>query len=254
MRGVRLAVFGAATALAFLVLSFPSEVGAQDLVPVAEASHFDHLTVILALLALPLLAIVVTSFVKVSIVLAILRSAIGVRGVPPGYVIFALSFVLTAFIMAPVGSEVIERVSTALETGDEPARSEFEQVAAAAEAGSEPIRDFLSAHSDDSDLQLIVSLDAERRSLGTDEIDAGNLLILAPAFLLSELKEAFLIGFLLLLPFLVLDLVIANILTSLGMVMVQPSAVSLPFKLLLFVLVDGWALLVKGLIQSYWVT
>lgn len=244
----------AGIALSVLVVFVPAIVWSQELSPVPEASHFDHVTIILALLALPLLAIVVTSFVKVSIVLAILRSAIGVRGVPPGYVIFALSFVLTAFIMAPVGSSVIEEVTSAVQTVEGEPLSEFEQVAAAAEAGSGPIRAFLTTHSDDGDLALILSLDAERRTLEPTEIDADSLLILAPSFLLSELKEAFLIGFLLLLPFLVLDLVIANILTSLGMVMVQPSAVSLPFKLLLFVLVDGWALLVKGLVQSYWVT
>ena len=120
-------------------------------------------------------------------------------------------------------------------------------------AGLEPLRAFLEQHCHDSDRGLFVEIEAQRSGVAPDEIRADGLLILMPAFVLSELKEAFLIGFLIFLPFLVIDLVISNILVSVGLTALRPAAVSLPFKLLLFVLVDGWLLLVKGLVESYMV-
>ena len=236
------------------LLACPATALAQvDTTPAQVAEHEWGL-IILTIIVLPIIAIMVTSFVKISIVLAILRSAIGARGVPPGYVIFGLALILTAFVMAPVGSRMYEEASYVLEA--EPAATysgDLDRMSSAITAGLEPLRAFLEQHCHDSDRGLFVEIEAQRSGVAPDEIRADGLLILMPAFVLSELKEAFLIGFLIFLPFLVIDLVISNILVSVGLTALRPAAVSLPFKLLLFVLVDGWLLLVKGLVESYMV-
>ena len=235
-----------------VLMMFPSTVLAQ-----AESAHQPMVAhewglLIMALIALPIVAIMVTSFVKISIVLAILRSAIGARGVPPGYVIFGLALILTVFVMAPVGSRMYEEASEALSPENiDPDAGEMDRVTSAMTAGIEPLRQFLDRHCHDSDRDLFLEIDAQRNGVTVDQIRADGLLVLMPAFVLSELKEAFLIGFLIFLPFLVIDLVISNILVSLGLTALRPAAVSLPFKLLLFVLVDGWLLLIKGLVESY---
>jgi flagellar biosynthesis protein FliP len=204
---------------------------------------------------LPALLVVLTAFAKVFVVLGIFRSALGANGVPPTLVIFGLSVLLTLFIMAPVVEQMWSRAEAAWETEDQPpplpgeeAPAQWRLAVAGLSAAAEPLRDFLRHHAHAPDVALFEELSGDRPA-PTDA--TGELLVLMPAFALSELKEAFQMGFLILIPFLIIDLVIANILMSLGMQTLNPTSVSLPFKLLLFVLVDGWVLLAEGLVTSY---
>lgn len=210
--------------------------------------------VILALLALlPFFLIMVTSFVKIAVVLSILRTAIGVQQAPPNQVITGLAIVLSIYIMAPVGLEAFNAVEPVLVEMEE---GEFDGgVTEYLEIGtkiSAPIKKFLMKHADPTERQLLYELALELRPPEQrDSVTSEDLLIAIPAFVLTELKEAFTIGFVLFVPFIIVDLVVANILLSLGMHMLSPTTVSLPFKLLLFVLVDGWYLVIKGLILGY---
>lgn len=207
---------------------------------------------------LPFLLLMLTSFVKVSVVLSILRSAIGGGQVPPASIVTGLAVILTLYIMAPTaermgralaadGQGPADGVAALLERIDGPSAA-----IAALDRVKEPLRAFLLAHGDLRERATFLSLAREMRSpperAGVVERD---FLVLAPAFVVSELRRAFEIGFLLFLPFLIVDLVIANLLVALGMQSLSPALVSLPFKLLLFVLVDGWHLVARGLVQSY---
>jgi type III secretion protein R len=225
------------------------------------------LAALAALAALPLLLVVVTSFVKIAVVLGILRNALGIPGVPPAAVMMGVTVVLTAFIMAPVGLAMVQAGEQALAEAPPEAppppdgapappggalnegTASWDQISAVAAATVEPLRAFLSSHAHPDETALFVDL--SRHGGSTEAMAADDLLVLAPAFVVSELREAFEIGFLLFVPFLVLDLVVANILLGLGMPMLSPTAVSLPFKLLLFVVVDGWTLIAQGLVASY---
>lgn len=202
-----------------------------------------------ALLAAPVVAIMVTSFAKIAVVLAVLRAAIGVRGLPPSYVIFGLAAVLSAFIMAPVGTNMAEGASAAMAQNE--TSSEWERLSVAASGGVVPLQGFLAANTHGSELTLFAELRAAQTDVPIDRVDQTSLTLLVPAFVTTELKEAFLIGLLLFLPFLVIDLVVGGVLVSLGMDNLRTSAVAIPFKLLLFVLVDGWILLFQGLVQGY---
>jgi type III secretion protein R len=195
----------------------------------------------------------VTSFVKVAVVLSILRTAIGAQQVPPNQVITGLAIVLTVYIMAPVGLDIYQEVEPYLQAHEQGTLdtgiSAIQEMSATA---LEPLRAFLVKHADPHDRLLLHELAIELRSPEQREaLGAEDLIILIPAFVISELKEAFVIGFILFVPFIIIDLVIANILLSLGMHMLSPTTISLPFKLLLFVLVDGWYLVVKGLVLGY---
>jgi len=215
--------------------------------------------VTVALVALgPVLLVMVTSFVKVSVVLALTRNAIGAPEVPPTLVVTGLSILLTIFIMAPVARDAYAALEAAppVTATAGPPRTLAEQVvppdarpwldAAARAAG--PVRTFLEKHAHAADRAAFADL---ATSLGGRKVADDDLLVLAPAFVTSELTEAFAIGFLLLLPFLVLDVVTGLSLTALGMNQVPVAAVSLPLKLLLFVAIDGWRLLAAGLIKGY---
>ena len=201
----------------------------------------------IALLALvPCAILFLTCFVKIVVVLAVLRSGFGGKAIPPKSVTFGLALVLTLFVMAPVG----ERVWKAMEPGL--AKGDATSLASAVKAGAEPLREWLGAHVPEREKQSFADLarklrpESERASVTEHDLD-----VLAPAFLISELTAAFAIGFLLLLPFLVVELVVANILAVLGMHSLDARAVSLPFKLLLFVVADGWHLLARGLVLGY---
>ena len=206
-----------------------------------------------ALSLAPFLIMLITSFTKIVVVLGLLKNAIGTQQVPPTNVITGLAMVLTIFVMAPVGRDVYDRVS-----GLQGGREMFSQgtvsfMFEASRQGREPVRDFLIKHSHDKDRALFVEL-ARRMARSPEEaaeITPRDFQVVIPAFVISELKEAFLIGFLLYIPFIVIDMTVSNILMSLGMMMLSPVTVSLPFKLLLFVLVDGWYIIVKGLVLSY---
>jgi len=207
------------------------------------------LVIVLGALSLaPFVLIMLTSFVKISVVLSILRNAIGTQNIPPNQVITGLSFVLTIFIMVPVAQQMYESAGSINETNFIFSEASVKSLYEAAQAGKEPLRNFLIRHSHDRDRILFMELGA---GLGEQRPTAQDFQVVIPAFVTSELKEAFQIGFLIFIPFLVVDMVIANILLSMGMMMLSPVIISLPFKLLLFVLVDGWFLIVRGLVLSY---
>jgi type III secretion protein R len=208
-----------------------------------------------ALSLIPFAFLMVTSFVRISVVLSILRSAIGTPSVPPTQVLTGLAMVLSIAVMAPTGERIYAAIAPTLGMAAGAELTSGETIAAletAADRGKEPLRDFLLKHTGAGDrasfhaLAVKMRTPAERASI-TDR-DFG---VIVPAFVTSELRRAFQIGFLLFIPFLVVDMVIANLLLALGMHMLSPTTVSLPFKLLLFVLADGWNLVIKGLLESY---
>lgn len=201
----------------------------------------------LAFAGLGVLALLMlTCFVKIAVVLAVLRSAFGGRAIPPAGIMTGLALVLTFFVMAPVGERAGRAMAPAWGRGD------AASLAAAASAGSEPLRDFLLQHGSARERQSFLELQRSLRPPAEREaVSERDLTVLAPAFIVGELRAAFAIGFLLLLPFLILELVVANVLTALGMHTLEARAVSLPFKLLLFVLADGWHLIARGLVLGY---
>ncbi len=208
------------------------------------------LVVALALVSLlPFVFMGVTAFVKISTVLQIVRSAIGAQSVPSNTVIMALATALTLIAMAPVGQRILDRV-TPLVTGK--AQDTTVLIEKGIEAVREPMREFLENNASEKERARFFAVaknarpEAERGKVGQ-----GDLSVLVPAFVVTELTEAFAIGFLVYLPFLVIDLVVANVLLALGMQMLNPTQVSLPFKLLLFVAIDGWGLLAQALVAGY---
>jgi type III secretion protein R len=215
------------------------------------------LVLMVALTALglaPFVLLMVTSFVKISVVLSIVRSALGTQQIPPTQVITGLAIILTVYIMAPVGQAMF-RAADAGDVTQEGGLMDAKSVdvlLTAASRAKEPLRDFLLKKVTNKDRTLFYSLALKLRKpedrVGIAEKD---FLVLVPSFVVSELKEAFQIGFLLFVPFLVIDMVVANILLALGMQMLSPTTISMPFKLLLFVLVDGWYLIAKGLVVGY---
>jgi type III secretion protein R len=224
---------------------FPS--GSQLLDSSWAGSPVPMMALLGAMALLPFAVLMLTSFSKIAVVLSIARSALGSQQVPPTTVLTGLALVLSLHVMAPVLSDSWREGKQAFSA----AHSADEMVQAAAKA-SLPWRAFLSRHAHESDRALF--FDLARRLRGDEraaEIAPEDLAVTLPAFVISELKEAFQVGFLVFLPFLVLDMVIANLLLALGMQSLSPSSVSLPFKLLLFVAVDGWRLLAEGLVLSY---
>jgi type III secretion protein R len=197
----------------------------------------------------PLLVVTMTSFLKIAIVLSLVRNALGVQQAPPNLAIYALALLLTVYVMAPVGNEIGKVVSINETTSQNisiPAL--LDQV----RKGGEPVRKFLVANS--SRDQRNFFLDRARQMWPAEYVaDAKpeDFLIATPAFVVSELTSAFQVGFLLYMPFIVIDLVISNILMAMGMMMVSPVTISLPLKLFLFVMVDGWSRLIHGLVQTY---
>ncbi len=213
------------------------------------------LVVALALVSLlPFVFMGVTAFVKISTVLQIVRSAIGAQQVPSNTVIMALATALTLIAMAPVGQRILDRV-TPIATSATQGKAAPETsvlIEKGVEAVREPLREFLVKNASEKERARFFAVakgarpEAERARVGADD-----LTVLVPAFVVTELTEAFAVGFLLYLPFLVIDLVVANVLLALGMQMLNPTQVSLPFKLLLFVAIDGWGLLAQALVAGY---
>ncbi len=208
------------------------------------------MVVVLGALALaPFVLIMLTSFVKIAVVLSILRNALGTQQVPPSTVITGLAFVLTLFVMSPVAERMYEAAGGVPETREIFSQASVKAVFEASKLAKEPLREFLLKHAHDKDRILFMELAA--RLDGGEPPDREDFRVLIPAFVTSELKEAFQIGFLLFVPFIVVDMVVANVLLAMGMQMLSPVIISLPFKLLLFVIVDGWYLVVRGLVLSY---
>jgi type III secretion protein R len=204
----------------------------------------------LSILALaPFLVMMMTSFLKFVVVLYILRSAIGLQQAPPAIAINGLAIILTMYVMAPVGIAVFDKFNSYNVQIDD---FQNPKVFIALGESIEPLKDFLFKHSTKNERYFFVQT---TKKLWPPEMSKGvtekDLLILVPSFLMSELKTAFQIGFLVYLPFIVIDLVISSILLSMGMIMMSPVMISMPFKILLFVMADGWTRLIHSLVMSY---
>lgn len=196
----------------------------------------------LTVLALiPSILIMTTSFTRIVIVLSCLRNAIGLQQTPPNQVLIGIALFLSMFIMSPVIGEINDKAYQPYERG------EITQ-AQAMEVAVVPLREFMLKNTNSQDLNLFLELGDYEQPESYDEI---STFVIIPAFITSELKRAFLIGFLLYLPFLVIDMVVSSTLMSLGMVMLPPTLISLPFKLMIFVLVDGWGMVVKSMVMSF---
>lgn len=190
---------------------------------------------------IPTFLILTTSFTRILISLSFTRNAIGTQQTPPNQVLLGLALFLSLFIMRPVFTEVAEEALVPF-LEEEITREE------AFDRGAVPIRDFMLTHTRQADLDLFISLSGDDAPETPDDVPLTTLI---PAFTISELRTAFTIGFLIFIPFLIIDLVVASILMSMGMFMLSPVMVSLPFKLLLFVLVDGWYLVVESLVTGF---
>ncbi|MGY9047886.1 flagellar biosynthesis protein FliP [Puniceibacterium antarcticum] len=202
-----------------------------------------QLIALITLLSLaPGIAMMVTCFPFVVTVLAILRQAIGLQQSPPNMLIVSLALFLTYFVMEPV-------FLTAYDNGIEPLLNEQIDVQEALKRGLEPFRVFMAARTDPDTFAAMADLRPDAR--GTRLDPQANLSVLVPSFMLSEIARAFQVGFLIFLPFLIIDLVVAAVLMSMGMMMVPPAIVSLPFKLAFFVIADGWSLIASSLVRSY---
>jgi flagellar biosynthesis protein FliP len=189
----------------------------------------------------PAILVMVTSFTRIVVVLSLLRTAIGLQTAPPNAVVVSLALFLTAFVMGPAFQNAYSQAVQPLVAGQIQPQEAFER-------GAVPFRGFMLKNVREKDLALFMDLAKEERPTSADAV---GLRILVPAFMISELRRAFEIGFLLFVPFLVIDLVIASVLMSMGMMMLPPVVVSLPFKLIFFVLVDGWSLVAGSLVQSF---
>lgn len=212
-----------------------------------EFSPSSALITVILLAIAPFVAVMVTSFTKIVVVLSLLRSALGVQQVPPNLVLNGLALVLTIYVMYPVSSAMMAKIENLDEIG-----TSTERLFAAVETAKEPLREFLVKHSDTREREFF--LRTVQKMIADDEaatLSAEDFIVIIPAFTISELTAAFQIGFLIFLPFIVVDMVISNILLAMGMMMLSPTIISLPFKLLLFVLIDGWAKLAHGLVLSY---
>ncbi len=200
------------------------------------------LALMTALTVLPALLLMMTAFTRIVIVLGILRQAIGAGQTPPNQVLLGLSLFLTFFVMTPV----ISRIN---ETAVQPYSAGTLEASAALERAVVPLKQFMLRQTRESDIATFVRISGGTGFATPDDVP---LTLLVPAFLTSELKTAFLIGFLLYIPFVIIDLVVASVLMSMGMMMLSPVLISLPFKLMLFVLVDGWSLVVGTLASSFY--
>ena len=210
----------------------------------SESGALSNTVLIIIMLTIgsvaPGIMLLMTSFTRFIVVLGLTRNAIGVQTIPPSQVLIGLAMFLTIFAMGPVFSAINEDAVQPLLQG------EIGQ-AEALEAGYEPLREFMLAQTRQDDLRLFMDMSGQPKPETDAEISATTLI---PAFVISELRTAFVIGFMIFVPFLVIDLIVAAVLMSMGMVMLPPVFISLPLKLLLFVLVDGWALLIGSVVES----
>ncbi|WP_426349147.1 flagellar type III secretion system pore protein FliP [Alloiococcus sp. CFN-8] len=238
--------------VALLVLTKIAPVKAESLIelpdltggdsPSAYVSNIRLMLLLTVLTLLPSFIIMMTSFTRIIVTFSFLKGAIGVQQSIPNQIFIGLALFLTIFIMAPVYNEINTEALV-------PFMNEEINQQEAMERASAPIRRFMLTQTRDKDLELFVELS----EVSEEELTMENipLHIVVPAFIISELKTAFQIGFLLYIPFLIIDLVVASVLMSMGMFMLQPTIISLPFKLLLFVMVDGWNIMVESIIKSF---
>jgi flagellar biosynthetic protein FliP len=236
----------------FLMTGFVSEseaipfpnitLGVEDADNPEKVSSALQILVLLTILTLaPAILIMTTSFARIIIVLSFLRQAMGTQQTPPTQILIGLALFLTMFIMGPVWSEINEG---ALKPYMEEELGQFE----ALKLAEIPIKRFMLNHTREKDLSLFINLSEDKSPESKEDVSIQTIV---PAFIISELKTAFQIGFLIYIPFLILDMVVASILLSMGMMMLPPVLISLPFKLMLFVMVDGWYLTVGSLMKSF---
>jgi len=208
----------------------------------STANRLIQLVALITILSLaPSILVMFTSFTRIVVVLSFLRSALGIQQTPPNSVLISLALFLTAFIMMPTLQTIYDNAIHPLVTED---ITEME----ALDRATGPVRDFMLGHVREQDLRLFLDLSKSGPVATPEETPMRSLI---PAFMISELRRAFEIGFLLFLPFIIIDMVVASVLMSMGMLMLPPIMISLPFKLIFFVLVDGWYLVAGSLVQSY---
>jgi len=236
-----LLVSSAALAQSLGVPGLDIRIDAAKAKPEEVATALKILAVLTALTLAPAALVVMTAFTRIIVVLAMLRMAIGMQETPPNSVLVSLALFLTLFTMQPVLSQIDSQAFQPYVAG----KMGFER---AAEAGLQPLREFMIRQTRETDLMLMLDVSQAPAPQDVDEVRTVHLV---PAFMLSELKTAFQIGFIIFLPFLLLDVVVSSILMSMGMLMVPPMMISLPLKLLMFVLIDGWNLVVKALLGSF---
>jgi flagellar biosynthetic protein FliP len=207
-----------------------------------EVSTALQILLVLTILSVaPAILLMTTGFTRIVIVLSFVRQAMGTQSAPSNQIVVGLALFLTFFVMAPVFNKINEQALQpyfAQEISQEQALNEAQQ----------PMRDFMFSQVSEADLQLLVDISHSPQPENQDDISTFTLI---PAFMLSELKRAFQMGFLLFVPFLMIDMIVASVLMAMGMMMLPPVVVSLPFKILLFVLVDGWSLVIGSLVQSF---
>jgi flagellar biosynthetic protein FliP len=200
-----------------------------------------QLIILMASLSLlPFAVISMTSFLRYIIVLSFLKTALGTQQVPPSIVLVGMALVLTLYTMAPVFGEIYERV--------DPVMRKNGSVVQMLGTGSEPLKTFMMRQTQQSDISFFLRMSRRKPPDSPKDLTLWEV---APAYMVSELRTSFEIGFIIFIPFIVLDIVVANILLALGMFMLSPTIISLPFKILIFVAVDGWGLIVNGLVQSF---
>lgn len=233
-----------------------------------QTDPFSLIILLVGLSLLPFMAMIATSYLKLVVVMSLIRNALGIQSIPPNMVINALAMILSFYILAPVCQsswQIFQEERAALQerqaTGEEMARQSTQQQVNQpffetdlVEKAAEPFRKWLLRQTGERERAFFVSTAARlwaKEGEDEAEVDSESFYILIPSFCVSELTKAFEIGFLVYLPFIAIDIIVSNILLAMGMMMVSPVTISLPFKLLLFVMVDGWSLLIQGLVRSY---
>ena len=234
-----------------------------------QSNPFSLIIIFVGLSLLPFVAMIATSYLKIVVVMSLIRNALGIQSIPPNMVVNALAMILTFYIMAPVASESWQLIAESQKSRAEMNGGQTVQAANQAQAdgepstidlsafdlekAAEPFRVWLSNHTSTRERAFFIR--TAENLWGKDGepavVDPESFYILLPSFCVSELTKAFQIGFLVYLPFIAIDIIVSNILLAMGMMMVSPVTISLPFKLLLFVMVDGWTLLIQGLVRGY---
>ena len=205
------------------------------------------LIVIVAISLVPFVAMVVTSYAKIVVVLGLLRNALGVQQVPPNMVLNGVAILVSLYVMAPVGMQAMQSMQGQAIAG-QPTQALIQVFSTA----REPFRTFLQKHTNEREKRFFIrSANVVWPKDAASSLHENDLIVLAPAFTLTELTDAFKIGFLLYIAFIVIDLIIANVLLAMGLNQVTPTNVAIPFKLLLFVVMDGWSTLIHGLVMTY---
>ncbi len=206
------------------------------------SSNIRILLVLTVIALVPSILVMLTSFTRIVVVLHFLRQAIGTQTAPPNQVMIGLALFLTVFIMQPVFTQIND---TAIKPFDEGQITQEQAI----EIGQKPLREFMYAQTQTKDINMFLEINGIESVESYDDVD---MTILIPAFILSELRTAFIIGFLIYIPFIVIDMVVASTLMSMGMMMLPPTTISMPFKILLFILADGWNLVISSLVKTFY--